>query len=85
MTRLAPHETGYGGREYPAWYDNDGPDDDTMIETCLVCKVAWDVSMDPPRCMEPDHPHALAVFADWNVQCHGLVSEKVQDSGPTDG
>lgn len=50
--------------------------DDTMIETCLVCKVAWDVSLDPPRCLEPDHPHALAVFAEWNVQCHGLVSDR---------
>lgn len=46
----------------------------TTIETCLVCKVAWDVEFDPPDCREDDHQHALARLADWDKVCHGRVS-----------
>jgi hypothetical protein len=47
---------------------------DTTIETCLVCKVAWDTAYDPPQCSEPDHAHSLALLSEWNVVCHGRVS-----------
>lgn len=39
---------------------------ETTIETCLVCKVAWDTALDPPECSEPSHPHALNLVKDWN-------------------
>lgn len=41
------------------------------VETCLVCKVAWDTSYDPAKCNEPDHPHALNLVADWDKVGHG--------------
>lgn len=52
------------------------------VETCLACLVAWDTDYDPPKCSEPDHPHALAVVAEWSVPCHGLISETA-DTGET--
>lgn len=47
--------------------------DDTgsMIETCLVCKVAWDVSLDPPKCSAADHPHALNIYSAWDKPGRG--------------
>jgi NTP pyrophosphatase (non-canonical NTP hydrolase) len=33
---------------------------ESLIVTCLVCKVAWDMDYDPPECQDPDHQHALA-------------------------
>jgi hypothetical protein len=51
------------------------PNRDTLIETCLVCKVAWDTSMDPPGCVEADHPHSLARVGEWDQVGHGLSAE----------
>lgn len=44
-----------------------------MIETCLVCKVAWDVEYDPPKCRVEEHPHALNAVEDWNEVGKGRV------------
>lgn len=46
-------------------------DPEQMVETCLVCVVAWDVSRDPQKCWNPEHPHALAVYKDWDKTGHG--------------
>jgi hypothetical protein len=48
-------------------------DPDALIETCLVCIEAWNISRDPPRCQEATHPHALARIGDWLRSGHGLA------------
>ena len=42
-----------------------------MVETCLVCIIAWDTSAEPQKCWQPEHPHALAVYSDWDKTGHG--------------
>lgn len=46
-------------------------DDTCLIETCLVCKVAWDVDSDPGQCLDPEHPHAINHLSEWNAVGHG--------------
>lgn len=47
---------------------------ESLIETCLVCKVAWDTSYDPPACSEAEHPHALNRYGDWDAVCRGRIA-----------
>jgi hypothetical protein len=32
--------------------------------TCLICKLAWDMDFDPPRCTNPDHPQAINAMSE---------------------
>lgn len=37
---------------------------DALIVTCLICKLAWDMDFDPPRCTNPDHPQAINAMSE---------------------
>ena len=44
-----------------------------MIETCLICVVAWDVDHEPAKCNDPRHPHALNQISEWNRPGAGVI------------
>lgn len=46
---------------------------DREITTCLDCKVAWDSAMDPPRCNEDEHRHALNNVSEWDAIGRGRI------------